>query len=127
MNTTTHFLIKGMSPQLVVSNIERSIEFYTEKLGFAVEFRYSDFYVGIIKDGYTVHLKSGNLSVEERKNKRVNEDLDIIFSVKDIEYLYEELSNRSVQFLQPLRTMPYGKEFYVADPDGYIIAFLEES
>jgi len=116
-----------MSPQLVVSNIERSIEFYTEKLGFAVEFRYSDFYVGIIKDGYTVHLKSGNPFIEERKNKRANEDLDIIFSVKDIEYLYEELSNRSVQFLQPLRTMPYGKEFYVADPDGYIIAFLEES
>jgi catechol 2,3-dioxygenase-like lactoylglutathione lyase family enzyme len=68
-----------MSPQLVVSNIERSIEFYTEKLGFAVVFRYSDFYVGIIKDGYTVHLKFGNPSVEERKNKRVNEDLDIIF------------------------------------------------
>ena len=127
MNTTTHLLIKGMSPQLVVSNIERSIEFYTEKLGFTVAFRYSDFYVGIIKDGYTVHLKSGNPFIEERKNKRANEDLDIIFSVKDIEYLYEELSNRSVQFLQPLRTMPYGKEFYVADPDGYIIAFLEES
>ena len=127
MNTTTHFLIKGMSPQLVVSNIERSIEFYTEKLGFTVAFRYSDFYVGIIKDGYTIHLKSGNPSIEERKNKRVNEDLDIIFSVENIEYLYEEFSNRSVAFIQPLRVMPYGKELYVADPDGYIIAFLEES
>jgi len=21
---------------------------------------------------------------------------------------------------------PYGKEFYIADPDGYILAFLEE-
>jgi hypothetical protein len=25
-----------------------------------------------------------------------------------------------------LRDMPYGKEFYVADPDGNIIGFLEE-
>jgi len=28
--------------------------------------------------------------------------------------------------IQSLREMPYGREFYVADPDGYIIAFYEE-
>jgi hypothetical protein len=40
--------------------------------------------------------------------------------------LYEEFSNKSVEFAQSLRDMPYGKEFYVADPDANIIAFLEE-
>lgn len=28
-------------------------------------------------------------------------------------------------FSVPLRTMPYGGEFYVRDPDGYIIGFVQ--
>ena len=67
----------------------------------------------------------GKPSIEVNKSKRANEDLDIIFSVNEIERLYEELSNKSVEIIQSLRDMPYGKEFYVADPDGNILAFLE--
>jgi len=116
-----------MSPQLLVSNIDISIEFYTKKLGFDVDFRYEDFYAGITKQGYSIHLKMSKPSIEERENKRNNEDLDIIFSVDGIESLFEELSNKSVEFTQLLRNMPYGKEFYIADPDGNMIAFLEEA
>ena len=114
-----------MSPQLVVADIDRSIQFYTKKLGFDIDFRYEDFYASIIKDGYSIHLKAGKPSFAEREDKRNNQDLDIVFSVDNIEYLYEELSNKSVEITQVLRSMPYGKEFYIADPDGYIISFLE--
>ena len=116
-----------MSPQIIVADIDRSIEFYTKKLGFDVDFRYEDFYAGIIKDGCSIHLKLGKSSIEERKNKRNNEDIDIIFSVDGIEELYQELSNKPIEFVQSLRDMPYGKEFYVADPDGYILSFLTEA
>jgi predicted enzyme related to lactoylglutathione lyase len=125
MTTATSSRIKQMSPQLLVNDIARSIEFYTKKLGFAIDFRYEDFYAGISKDGCSIHLKSGTVSVEERKSKRNNHDLDILFSVEDIGHLYETLVNGSVDLVQPLRRMPYGEEFYIADPDGYIIAFLE--
>jgi|SRR4051812_49287358 catechol 2,3-dioxygenase-like lactoylglutathione lyase family enzyme len=127
MDTSIFAKIKSMSPQLLVTDINRSIEFYTKKLGFEVNFRYGDFYSGIIKDGYSIHLKVGKPSIGERENRKNNEDLDIIFSVDSIEDLYEELLNKSMEFVQPLREMPYGKEFYIADPDGYIIAFLEEA
>jgi len=126
MDTIAKSRIKKMSPQLLVSDLDSSMEFYTEKLGFDVDFRYEDFYSGIIKEGCSIHLKLGNPVREERQNKRDNEDLDIVFSVQGIEYLYEEYSARSVEFTQPLRDMAYGKEFYVADPDGYILGFLEE-
>ena len=126
MDTTTYPRIKQMSPQFLVADIDRSIEFYEKKLGFDIDFRYEDFYVGIVKDGCSIHLKLGKPSIEERKNKRNNEDLDIAFSVDGIENLYEELSNKPIEFIQPLRDVPYGKEFYVTDPDGYIIAFIEE-
>jgi catechol 2,3-dioxygenase-like lactoylglutathione lyase family enzyme len=126
MNAGTLSKIRKMSPQILVTDIEDSIEFYTQKLGFDLAFRYEDFYAGIIKDGYSIHLKSGKPSIEERKNKRENGDLDIVFSVKAIEDLYEEFVNKSVEIIQPLCDRPYGKEFYIADPDGHILSFLEE-
>ena len=126
MNTSTESKIKKMSPQFLVTDIEHSIEFYKKKLGFELEFRYEDFYAGINKDGYSIHLKSGKPSIDERKRKRENVDLDIVFSVEGIEDLYEELVNRSIEIIQPLCARPYGREFYIADPDGYILAFLEE-
>jgi catechol 2,3-dioxygenase-like lactoylglutathione lyase family enzyme len=116
-----------MSLQLLVADMDRSIGFYTKILGFDVDFRYEDFYSGIVKDGYSIHLKVGKPSIQERQNRRVNEDLDIVVSVDNVEGLYAELSYRSVEFIRPLRCMDYGKEFYVVDPDGYIIAFLEET
>ena len=114
-----------MSPQFLVSDINRSLEFYANKLGFEVDFRYEDFYAAIIKDHYSIHLKSGIPSIDERKNKRKNSDIDIMFSVEDVEELHEELSKKQVEIIQPLRDMPYGMEFYIVDPDGYIIAFVE--
>ncbi|MBS1914816.1 MAG: VOC family protein [Bacteroidetes bacterium] len=81
MNVVISSTIKSMSPQLIVTDLDNSVEFYKKMLGFNISFRYEDFYAGIIKDGFYVHFKSGKPSVEERKNKRNNEDLDIIFSV----------------------------------------------
>ena len=127
MTTNTQSKIKKMSPQFLVSDIEHSIGFYIKKLGFDIEFRYEDFYAGIIKDGCSIHLKSGKLLIAQRKSKRDKEDLDIIFSVEGVEELYEDFLNKSVEIIQPLCDRPYGKEFYIADPDGYIIAFLEEA
>lgn len=127
MTTNTQSKIKKMSPQFLVSDIEHSIDFYIKKLGFEVEFRYEDFYAGIIKDGCSIHLKSGKPSIAERKSKKDNEDLDIIFSVEGVEELYEDFLTKSVEIIQPLCDQPYGKEFYIADPDGYILAFLEEA
>ena len=125
-DTITHSKIKKISPQILVTDIGRSIEFYTKKLGFDLDFLYEDFYAGIIKNGYSIHLKLGKPLTEERKSKRENGELDIVFSVENVEDLYTELVNKSVEITQPLCDRPYGKEFYIADPDGYILAFLEE-
>jgi catechol 2,3-dioxygenase-like lactoylglutathione lyase family enzyme len=125
MLTIKYYKFKAMSPQLLVADIDRAIEFYTKKLGFDVSFRYEDFYVGITRDGFSIHLKSGKPSLDEKQNQKSKEDLDIVFSVDHVEGLYEELSGKQVKFIQSLRDMPYGKEFYIADPDGNILAFLE--
>ena len=49
--------ITGIIPQLRTTNMESSVRFYTEKLGFTVDFNYQDFYVGIRLGSQLVHLK----------------------------------------------------------------------
>jgi len=127
MKTAIYPAIKGMSPQLLVTDLERSILFYTKNLGFQISFNYQDFYCGIAKDGHSIHLKSGKPTTEERENRRNNEHLDITFSIENIEEVYKSIKSKPVTIIQPLRDMPYGREFYVIDPDAYIIAFVEEN
>jgi catechol 2,3-dioxygenase-like lactoylglutathione lyase family enzyme len=115
-------IFKQMSPQLLVTHIEHSIEFYTNKLGFSLDFRYEDFYAGIVKDGHSIHLKCG--AHPKSGAAAGNDDLDIMFSVGDIDHFYEYVLSQSIEIVQPLRDMPYGREFYIADPDGNRIAFI---
>lgn len=115
-----------MSPQFLVSDLGRSLEFYTKELGFEIDFLYEDFYAGIAKNGHSIHLKLGEADAGESLDKRKNEHLDIMFSVDDIQVLFDAIKNRPVVITQPLREMPYGFEFYITDPDGYILSFIEE-
>lgn len=112
--------IKQFSPQLLVTDLERSLDFYTMNLGFAIDFRYEDFYAGISNEGHSLHLKSG------LPKPAGSEDLDLVFSVEAINGLFENFKSRRIDFIQELREMPYGHEFYIADPDGYILGFIEE-
>ncbi|HEY4196074.1 MAG TPA: VOC family protein [Mucilaginibacter sp.] len=121
----THPKIKSMSPQFVVTDLKRSLDFYTRELGFEIDFRYEDFYAGIIKGDYTIHLKSGSPTIEERTNRHENEHLDLVLSVEDIDSLFESMKSCAIIITQPLREMPYGREFYISDPDGYILGFIE--
>lgn len=126
MDAVTNFTIRRMSLQLLVADVDRSVEFYTNHLGFDVDFRYEDFYAGIIKDGCSIHLKEG-APVLNKRTDQGDTDLDVLFSVDGIGELYQGLLDQSVEIVQALRNMPYGKEFYIADPDGHIIGFWDNA
>lgn len=119
------FNIKQIIPQLLVFDLELAISFYVQQLGFTLAFRYEDFYAGIEKDGHSVHLKKDTDVPEQKRVQRPNENLDLIFSVDNLAALFEEISAKDIKIVQPLRKMPYGAEFYIADPDGHVIAFME--
>ncbi len=99
-----------------MADIDQSIEFYTKKLGFELDFRQEDFYAGISKDGWSIHLKTGSPSIEERQRRRNNEDLDVAFSVVDVEELYAHLSKKHIEFVQKVKDHAFWKEFYITDP-----------
>lgn len=117
--------IHCMSPLLVVSDLEQSLKFYTEQLGFEINFRHEGFYAGIGLGTHSIHLKAGDPSSSERLRRRKNEDVDLIFGVKDLDRMYEHVCSQAMEIVQPLRVMPYEREFYVGDPDGYVLAFFD--
>jgi len=118
--------LKKMSPQFLVSDLDKSVEFYTKLLGFEVSFRYGDFYVGITRDGHSIHLKRTDSCEAKKETKIANENVDLLFSVDQIADMYKFFRNKPIEITQTLRDMPYGREFYIADPDRYLIAFIEE-
>lgn len=125
MKTTLPATLHCMSPLLVVSDLKRSIQFYTGSLGFELNFEHGGFYAGLGIGPHSIHLKAGTPSSSERQRRRENEDVDLIFGVKDLDGLYEQVCSQALEIVQPLRVMPYGREFYVSDPDGYVLAFFD--
>ncbi|GAA3978024.1 VOC family protein [Mucilaginibacter dorajii] len=96
---TAYPKIKNMSPLFVVADLEQSIDFYTQKLGFEIDFRYEDFYAGITRDGFSIHLKSGYPANEERTSRHDNEHVNITFQYQVfITFLKRSKAGRSSSF-----------------------------
>jgi len=55
-------LIARVATQLRVLDLERSVRFYIDRLGFTQEFCYGDFYVGLRAAGTALHLKKVDTS-----------------------------------------------------------------
>jgi uncharacterized glyoxalase superfamily protein PhnB len=56
--------------------------------------------------------------------RRDNEHLDASAGVEGIDAFYEQCVARGARILKPLAATAWGtKDFYVEDPDGYIIGF----
>ena len=119
----TESKIKSIAPQFLVADLERALDFYMNKLGFEKSFQYEDFYAGVIRDDQIIHLKLADL--EDLPQPKGKDHLDVNCAVEGIEALYEECTSLAVEMRQTLREMPYGREFYIADPDGNVLGFVE--
>jgi hypothetical protein len=53
------------------------------------------------------------------------EHIDACVGVQSAETLSAAFASVGISFLVPLRQMPYGMEFYVRDPDGYVLGFVQ--
>ncbi|MEE9609070.1 MAG: VOC family protein [Myxococcota bacterium] len=118
--------IKTAAPQFLVNDLDEAIAFYKERLGFTTDFVYGDFYAGVSRDGAVIHLKCAPKLDAERTHRKSGEHLDAFLSVSGVTELHEELTSRDVPITKPLEKRPWGElDFYIEDPDGYILCFSE--
>ena len=101
----------------------RSIAYY-QKIGFSFGEPWDGFYAIGHLDGLEVHLKEAPKNQAERQWRRDNEHLDAAAGVDGIEAFYEQCVANGVTIIKPLAATPWGtKDFYIEDPDGYVICF----
>lgn len=116
--------LTSISPQFLVDNLDNSVTYYRDRLGFTLDFVYESFYAGVSRDGLSIHLKCAPKTLSDRAHRKQQEHLDAHIDVIDIEGLYEDLQSRGAQIVRRLEERPWAhKDFYVEDPDGYILCF----
>jgi catechol 2,3-dioxygenase-like lactoylglutathione lyase family enzyme len=115
--------LTSFAPQFLVDDLARSIPYY-QKLGFTFGEPWDGFYAIGVRDGLELHLKEAPKNGTERAHRRRHEHLDAAAGVDGIERFYAQCITNGVTIVRPLAATEWGtKNFYVEDPDGYIIAF----
>jgi len=118
-----------ISPSFIVENLEASVAFYVDKLGFEVRFIGPDddpFWAIVGRDNISIFLKAIAPDIKPVPNHTRHEwaRWDAYISAADPDSIFEEYSSKEVSFHQPLKNDEDGlRGFEVADADGYILFF----
>lgn len=120
--------IQGVAPIVPVRRVARTVDFYTQVLGFSVVDRNSEgSFAYLQREGAGVML----LDLKDvQALKATAEYLSAYFWVTDVEDYYESvrpmLDRLPESRVQPLFRKPDGRaEFHVRDPDGFLLFFGE--
>lgn len=124
--------LKSLTPNLVVADVARSIAFYRDVLGFAVETTVPDAepYAFAIMHAGDVRIflnEVGSASDEYPTimDRPIGGTLTLFIDVTGIRDLHRALEGR-VPVVMPLDRKWYGvTEFAIVDPDGWVITFAE--
>ena len=122
-----------ISPLLQVSDMNKSVEFYTKKLGFEEKWRDGDGFVILSRDGCDLFLGQKqtkvdlrNVTARTKPDGFADYDLHFHCAVGAADALWGEFSKAGVNTTEkdgPV-TSEYGiRDFSVIDPDGYTIVF----
>ena len=118
--------IKSVTPQLRTTDLEASIRFYTETLGFQLAFRFRDFYAGICAGSYAFHLKLVDDSDPSIPFVRDGEHVHLYVEVDDVRAAAEELERKGVRLTRGSRETEYRtREISLEDDQGHTIYLFE--
>jgi len=126
------YTLTKLTPNLIVSDVERSVRFYADVLGFAVTATVPEtapYVFAIVQSGgVEVFLNAQEPAIAEYpafKDQPIGGTLTLFIEVMDIAGAHAALKER-VPIVMPLEHKWYGvTEFAFADPDGYLITFAE--
>jgi uncharacterized glyoxalase superfamily protein PhnB len=116
-------------PQLFVTDIKRSCEFFQQKLGFSLVFSYGKppYFAQVARDAARLNLRRVEQPVIQSRGRDREELLSVSMTVAtadEIKLLFLEFQSAGVAFRQTLKKQPWGaKNFIVKDPDGNLLLF----
>ncbi len=145
MVITESHVIKKLTPNLMVKDVNCTAEFYRDVLGF-------EFVMGVPEDGQEIipalqkdrvlryaMMKWGDVEIMFQATRSLSDEISafagievggslvLYMEVKDVEGWHAKLRDE-VTIVKDLHTTFYGmREFYIRDCNGYVLAFAEEA
>ena len=124
--------LKKLTPNLIVSDVLRSLEFYRDVLGFTVAVTVPEaepFVFAVVQSGpVEIFLNAPEPAIAEYpafKDRPIGGTLTLFVEVANIALAHATLQDK-VRIVMPLEHKWYGStEFAFEDPDGYLITFAE--
>ncbi|MGB7533226.1 MAG: VOC family protein [Halobacteriota archaeon] len=137
--------MKKLAPNLMVEDVNRTVEFYRDVLGF-------EFVMGVIEEiqeimtswqkdrlldyammkcGDVEIMFQGKRSLSEAlpvlRDKEIGGTLTLYMEIEGVQELYGRIKDK-VTVVKDLHTTFYGmQEFYILDCNGYILTFAERA
>lgn len=120
--------MKEIQPILHVSSIERSVEFYQEKLGFDLGFAMTGdggrmVHASVINGAVTIMLGYPDPADADQ---RLGGGAVLYTYLDDVDAYYERVRSAGTAFTEEITDQYWGdRTFTVTDPDGYVLTFAQ--
>ncbi len=111
--------VKRISPMLAVADIDETVAFYCDVLGFSVAKKFPGYAI-VERDGATIHFMP---AANESVLKAVRGHTEIYIEVDDIASLWAHVRKlKDKHRLRELVEQPYGMtEFHIGDPNECLV------
>ncbi|MDQ3561709.1 MAG: VOC family protein [Thermoproteota archaeon] len=106
---------------LLVSNMEKSIKFYSDTLELPVKSRSKD-WTEFFNNDTVLALHP---APEKKKMLKTGSGTLVGFEVTDLDSTVKKLREKRVKFFKRPKDEPFGKHAIVQDPDGHLISIAE--
>jgi len=122
-------VLTSVAAHLYVRDLKASADFFTTKLGFAIDFIYGDppFYGQVSRDNARLALRQMDepfFAEDIRQREGLLSASITLASADEIKQLFHAYQAADVPLAQSLRDEPWGaKTFIVKDPDGNLLLF----
>jgi glyoxylase I family protein len=129
-STTEQAFVKGLwGVRYQVKDVQRSISFYTETLGFALDRQHLPAFgqvsIGDLKLILSGPGASGSRPMPDGAQQEPGGWNRVVLLVKDLPGCIGDLKKQGVRFRNELEAGPGGRQVQVEDPDGNPIELFE--
>jgi catechol 2,3-dioxygenase-like lactoylglutathione lyase family enzyme len=112
----------GSATTFHVSDLDASLKYYTEVLGFSERFRFGD-YAGVEYQDIQIHL-----SGPKATNKKAVGQSGIYIFCDDVDAYYTEVTAKGAKAQAAPKDYDYGmRDFVIEDPDANLIGIGQET
>lgn len=128
--TARHKLIKNVhGVRYQVTDVARSIAFYTEQLGFEVVHQQVPMFASLSLGGTPILLSgpgaSGSRPMPDGRSQESGGWNRIVLEVADLPGCIDAMKTAGLTFRNEMETGPAGRQIQIEDPDGNAIELFE--